>query len=97
MSYLKNNCNTNVITRLSLVIVLDTLPLEDETSHKAPSYAASVKAVLERFGIPSYENLVCVTTDGAKVNFSVATLLQTDFQRFNGFIGQGYLPVWFDF
>ena len=61
-------------------LVLDTLPLVNELSHDRHSYQKSITAVLQRYQIDAMDKLVCMTTDGASVNFATALVMDSDIQ-----------------
>ena len=60
---------------------MDTLPLISETPHDRYSIYESISAVLERHQVNSCSKLVCMTTDGASVNFAAGVVMNTDIQR----------------
>ena len=61
--------------------VLDTLLLLNGTTHDAESHSESIKSCLKRYDANISGRVVGATTDGAKVNYATARILETDIQR----------------
>ena len=62
-------------------LVLDTLPLITETTHDRFSIYESISSVLERHQVNSCTKLICMTSDGAAVNYATGVVMNTDIQR----------------